>query len=138
MPEPVNPPFKKKMVITSQRELATFQRNNEDAVLYEVEAVNEDGKKIDKLLRTFHAEIPQGELIEFEVSEYVHETYGQTFTLKLPSKGRASKKDITDLRNQLGALADRVGALESQLAAVQAEMSRSEDLDDRFGKDPPF
>ncbi len=126
------------MVITAQRELATFQRNNEDAVLYEVEAVNEDGKKIEKLLRTFHAEIPQGELIEFEVSEYIHDTYGQTFTLKLPSKGRASKKDVTDLRNQLGALADRVGALERQVSDLQAESSRDKDLDDRFGKEPPF
>jgi hypothetical protein len=138
MPEPKNPPFKKRLVITAQRELATFKRNNEDAVLYEVEAVNEDGKKIEKLLRTFHAELPQGELLDFQVSEYVHEKYGQTFMLKLPSKGRASKKDITDIRNQLSAVADRVGALESQFASMQAEMSRNEELDARFGREPPF
>jgi hypothetical protein len=131
-------PFKKKLVITGQRELAVFKRNNEDSVLYEVDAVNEDGKKIDKLLRTFHAEIPQGELLEFEVSEYVHDQYGQTFTLKLPSKGRASKKDITDLRNQVKGLADRVGAMEQAIADIRAEVNRDAGLDDKFGKAPPW
>lgn len=138
MTEAQTKPFKKLLTITGQRELATFKRNNEDATIYEVDAVNEHGKKIDKLLRTFHAEIPQGELLEFEVSEYVHEQYGQTFTLKLPSKGRASKKDITEMREQLRKLADRVGALESQVSELRAESSREQALDERFGKAPPW
>jgi len=137
-----NPPFKKKLTITAQRELARWQKDGEDKVIFEIEAVNEQGQPINKKLRTFHPELPQGELIEFEVAEYIHESYGQTFTLKLPSKGRASKKDINDLRKQVSALADRVGALETEVSQLRAEKAREAPLDreadERFGRKPPF
>lgn len=123
-------PFKKKLTITDQRELAVFPRNGEDATLYEVDAVNEDGKKIEKLLRTFQPELPQGELIEFEVKEYVHEKFGKTFTIKMPSRGRASKKDIGELRTQVSSLADRLGAVEREIAELRADRAREEPLPD--------
>jgi len=131
-------PFKKKLTITDQRELATFKRNNEDTVIYEVDAVNEDGKKIDKLLRTFQPELPIGELIEFEVTEFVHEKYGLTFTLKMPSRGRASKKDISELRSQVNRLADRVGALEQEVGELRGEAAKEEGLGDGFAQEPQW
>lgn len=132
-----NKPFKKKLVITEQTELAHWQANGEDKTIYEVKAVNENGQPINKKLRSFHPEIPQGELIEFEVSEYIHEKWGQTFTLKLPSKGRASKKDITDLRSQFEGLANRLGAVEADIAQIKAKLLRDKPLDKPLDKPPP-
>lgn len=145
-PKANTPPFKKKMVITEQSELARWTANNEEKVIFEIQAVNEQGQSINRKLRTFHPELPQGELIEFEVSEYIHETYGQTFTLKLPSKGRASKKDLTALQSQFSGLANRVGALEGEVAELRAEIARGKPLDsakekaadERFGEEAPW
>lgn len=145
-PQATNPPFKKKMVITDQSELARWTKNAEEKVIYEIQAVNENGQAINKKLRTFQPELPQGELIEFEVKEYIHEEHGRTFTLRMPSKGKASKKEMSELKSQMAALANRVGALESQLADVQGQLQRGKSLDpvkqreadDAFGKKAPF
>ena len=111
--------FKRKLTILSQEELTTFEHNGKPSVLYKVEAVTEAGERVTKKLRTFHADLPIGELIEFEVSPYEHEEYGLTYTLKMPSKGRASKKDIADLQTQVTNLANRVGALESEVGELR-------------------
>src|SRR5690242_18426521 len=108
--------FKRKLTITSQKELARFPRKNEESILYEVEAITETGEKVTQKLRTFHPELPQGELIEFDVVSYDHPEHGRSYTLKLPSKGRASKKDISEVLERLTKIADRVSALEDEVA----------------------
>lgn len=133
---------KRKLTITGQKELArwTPEGKDEETVIYEVAAVNEQGEVLDLPLRTFHPDLEQGTLTEFNVEVYDHEKYGRTYTLKLPGKGRASKKDISDMRQQLTSLANRVGSLEEEVAELRRKVNREEKLDEKFGgeDDIPF
>lgn len=122
--------FKKKLTITDQSQLATFSKDGEDTIIYEVKAISETGAVVDQPLRTFESDLPRGELIEFEVVPYDHEKYGRSYTLKSPSKGRASKKDISEMKAQLTNLAGRVGALETDLGEIKASIARGEKLGD--------
>lgn len=116
--------FKSKLTVTGQHQLATFKtKKGADQPIYEVEAVDADGKKVTKPLRTFHEDLPQGELIEFDVEPYDYQGT-LTYTLKLPSKGRASKKDISELRKQHASLADRVSAMEGEMSELRSEVAR--------------
>lgn len=130
--------FKRKLTITHQEELARFPRKGEESILYSVEAITETGEKVTQKLRTFHPELPQGELIEFDVVPYDHPEHGRSYTLKLPSKGRASKKDISEVLDRLTKIADRVSALEGEVAELRARINRDAGLDEKFGKEPPF
>jgi len=131
--------FKRKLTITDQSELATFKRNGEDTTIYEVKAVSETGDVVNQPLRTFEPDLPRGELIEFEVTPYDHETYGMTYTLKSPTKGRASKKDISQMQAQLTKLADRISTLETEVGELRANTQRERSLDKDEGEgDIPF
>lgn len=131
--------FKSKLTIVSQRELSTFKnKKGEETVIYEVEAVDEQGKPVDKPLRTFHEALPTGELIEFDVDIYDHEDFGRTYTLKLPAKGRASKKDISQLQAQYTGVADRVAALEGDVTELRAEIAKLRGLRAPGKEEKPF
>lgn len=133
--------FKKKLTITDQSQIATFTRNGEDAMIYKVEAITEAGEVVNPEeypLRTFDADLPQGELIEFEVSPYDSEKYGRSYTLKMPSKGRASKKDVSTMQAQLTKLADRVAQVEKEIGELKAGATRTQPLGQRPEDDIPF
>lgn len=130
--------FTKKLSIISQEELTSFKRANEVSVLYKVRAITETGEKVEVPLRTFHEDLPRGELIEFKVTPYDHPEHGRSYTLSLPSKGRASKKDISEMREQLTKLADRVSGLEEIVQELARKVIKDERLDKKFGEDPPF
>jgi hypothetical protein len=130
--------FKKKLTITGQEQLATFTKDGEEQVIYKVSAVSEAGVLVDPEkfpLRTFEENLPQGELIEFDVTKFVSEKYGVSFTLKSPNKGRASKKDISTMQGQLTQLANRVSALEGELGELKAKVNREKGLDEKYGGD---
>lgn len=127
--------FKKKLTITGQEKLASFQKDDEEQVIYKITAVGESGEVVDQQLRTFERDLPQGELIEFEIAPYDHEKYGRSYTLKSPTKGRASKKDISEMQAQLTKLADRVKALEEEVGNLKATKNREQGLDEKFGAD---
>jgi len=128
--------FKTKLTIVGQEQIASFEnKKGDDQPIFKVDAVTEEGTPVDKPLRTFHEDLPTGELIEFDVSPYMHKGE-MTYTLKLPSKGRASKKDISRLMAQYSALADRVGALEIEVGELKGEVSRLRGLDS--GEEKPF
>lgn len=127
--------FKRKLTITDQEQLATFKKDGEDQVIYKIRAVSESGEVVEQDLRTFERDLPKGELIEFEVVPYDHEKYGRSYTLKSPSKGRASKKDISEMQAQLTKLADRVKALEDEVGNLKAAKNRDQGLDEKFGGD---
>lgn len=127
---------KRKLTITGQKELATFKNDKlEDVTIFEVKAVTESGEAVTQKLRTFQVDLPQGELIEFEVTPYDHAEHGRSYTLKMPSKGRASKKDITDLRQQYSDLAGRVAALEQEIAKLKPRTAEEKARDEKFGAD---
>lgn len=127
---------KRKLTITGHEEIASWKdKDDNDVIIYKVQAVDEHGEKVNAPLRTFHADLPFGELIEFDVSPYDHEKYGLTYTLKLPSKGRASKKDVTDLKQQVSDLAGRVGALEQEVARLKPETPEQKRASEKFGSD---
>lgn len=118
--------FRTKLTVKSQKQIASFKnkKTNEDQPIYEVKAVDEEGQEVKQKLRTFHAELPVGELIEYDVTPYDHEEHGRSYTIAIPSKGRASKKDISELRSQYTGIADRVGALELEVQELRNEVSK--------------
>lgn len=127
---------KRKLTVTFQKQLATWQNDKgEDTAIYEVQAVNEQGGVVEQKLRTFQEDLPQGELIEFDIEPYDHEKYGRSYTLKMPSQGRASKKDISEMRKQITDLGGRVSALESELAAMKPRSEIERSADEKFGGD---
>lgn len=130
--------FKTKLTIKSQEPVGSFQRNGVDTIIYKVEAVNEQGTPVDKKLRTFHEELPLGVLEEFDVEPYEHPDFGLTYTLKLVTKGRASKKDVADLTRQITDLASRVAALETEVQALRSESKREQSLDESPAEKAPW
>lgn len=128
--------FRTKMTVLNQNELGTFKRGDSEVMIYEVEALNEGGAKIDKLLRTFHEELPLGVLEEYDVEPYWHKDYGQTYTIKMLTKGRASKKDVNEVKREVTNLAGRVSALEAELAELRREMQKGQTLDEVVGEGP--
>lgn len=111
--------IKRKLTITGQEVLTTFtDKKGKAGTIYKVTAVSETGEIVDQELRTFDSDLPQGQLLEFEVTPYDHETYGRSYTIKLAHKGRASKKDIQELREQMEGLANRLSAVEEKLGEL--------------------
>jgi hypothetical protein len=128
--------FKRKLTVTAQTELATFKnKKDEDTTIFEIKAVTETGEVVKEKLRTFQVELPQGELVEYDVSIYDDEKYGRSYTIKMPSQGRASKKDVSELRKELTTLADRVGQLEEQVHALKPKSQGEQARDEKYGGD---
>lgn len=136
--------FRTKLTVKSVSRLGEFTRRGADhpTYIYGVEAINENGVTVDKKLRTFHEELPLDVLEEFDVEPYVHPEQGMTYTLKLLTKGRASKKDIVELTTQITDVAGRVAALEGQVQELRAELNRErgfdKELDGKFGVKAPW
>jgi hypothetical protein len=127
---------KRKLTVTGQKELATFKNDkDEDTTIYEIKAVTEAGEPVTVKLRTFQADLPQRELIEFEVTPYDHPEHGRSYTIKIPGKGRASKKDIAELKQQLNDIAGRVSALEGEVAKLKPKTDAEKARDEKFGAD---
>jgi type II secretory pathway component PulF len=127
---------KRKLTVTAQKELATFKNDkDEPTTIYEVKAVTEAGEAVSVKLRTFQSELPQGELIEYDVTPYDHPEHGRSYTIKIPGKGRASKKDIAELKTQLSDIAGRVSALEDAVAALKPKTEAEKARDEKFGAD---
>lgn len=88
-----------------------------DYVIYEVQAVGEDGQEIDQTLRTFHNLGEKGlinKLVEYDVEQYDHEKYGTSYTITPPKSGGGSLgPKVDELRDQLNDLEARVAALEA-------------------------
>lgn len=136
--------FRTKLTAKSMSAVGEFTREGADhpTIIYGVEAISENGQQIDKKLRTFHEELPLDVLEEYEVEPYEHKDFGMTYTLKLLTKGRASKKDIVNLTTQVTDLASRVAAVEGEVQNLRAELNRergfSKELDDKFGTKAPW
>lgn len=112
-------PAKKNLTVTSCKVLTSFKNaKGDDATLYEVEAVGEDGRKVDEKLRSF-VELKLDELIEYEVSRYDHEKYGLSYTLKPPSKK-------SGLAASVDALRERVDKLERQNVWLYQQITKDQ------------
>lgn len=114
MPAPL-PLQKRKLTVLKCTEIHRGQgRNGAEYVMYEVEAIDESGKRIDQAaggapIRAFQ-ELPIGELVEYEVQPKQTDRHGMTYTLKPPRE---------PLWKRVQALEDRVDALEELLRRGQ-------------------
>jgi hypothetical protein len=126
--------FKTKLTVKSQEPIGEFERNNVKTTIYKVEAVTAEGKPVDKKLRTFHEELPVGVLEEYDVEPYEHKDFGMTYTLKIPTKGRASKKDIAEMKKQLSDQGGRIAALEEEVAELRALVMRERPLEEHLAE----
>lgn len=98
----------RKLKITSRKEITsgTSEKDGKSFTwtLYEVEATDEAGSKVEQKLKTF-ADLPMNELVELEVERQEHETHGVSYMLKKP------RQNVS--REEFNELVSRVEKLES-------------------------
>lgn len=127
------------------------QRNDEYDV-YEVDAANAQGQKINEKLRAFTA-LPIGHEVDVTVTVFNSEKWGKSYTLHPKGRsGGGSTQRVNELaelceqlKGMIANLTTRVDALEAMVSrrppADAGLMSRttpnSEELDARFGAEPP-
>jgi hypothetical protein len=106
--------FKKKLCVTSQKILATWDnpKGTHDTNLWEVVAVDEDGHQVNEKLRSF-AELELGILIEYEIEPYVHPKHGKSWTVKKPRANTTQR--VGHLESLVKDLTDRLSAVELEV-----------------------
>ena len=118
--------YTRKLTVTSIKAIKTFtNKNGNESTIYEVFAVGEDGDPIDKTLRSFDA-LPEGELIEVEVSRYEHEKYGESFTLKPVGGSKGSPSPGARLGPKVDELRDKFEQLREDVADIRRRIDRLE------------
>lgn len=106
---------KRLMRVTSQSTLSSWiNKKGGETTLYEVEAVDENGEIIDLPLRTFAAELPTDEVLEYELRRYEHPEHGVSWTVKRPNGGLG--KRVSELEAEVARLVERISELESRLS----------------------
>jgi hypothetical protein len=107
------PKFKKKLTVLAVKELHRGRGAKGEWVMYEVEALDETGKRVDQAaggvpLRTFDGGLPVNELVEYDVQPKDTERHGRTYTLFAQRE---------PLWKRVQALEQRVAELEARLTS---------------------
>jgi hypothetical protein len=115
--------FKKKLTVLSLKELHRGRSKNGEWVMYEVEALDEAGKRVDQAaggvpLRAFDGNLPLNELVEYEVQPKDTERHGRTYTIKVQRP---------PLWQRVESLEKRVVALEERMSSGQKSQPQSQD-----------
>lgn len=114
-----------KLCVVESRELAVWpsKKGTSESVLYEIKAVDEEGKPWEpKPLRSF-AQLEAGVLLTYEVELYKHPKTGdESITLKRPRQNTTAR--VAYLEKQFEELTDRVAQLEA-LAAGSSQSGGS-------------
>lgn len=126
----------RKMTVTS----CTVARSGTAAsgrewTLYEVGARDEAGEPVDEQLKAFDP-LPIGELIEYEIERNVHQTYGTSYTLKLPPHLRPKRAPTAGVGEQIAGLLQRIERLEGDVGALKRGAAASGTIVD--GGEIPF
>lgn len=101
---------KRKLRVTQQEVLSNLKSG---ATLYKVFAVDEDGSPVEQELRSFQ-ELPEGELVEYEISRYDSQDYGTSWTLKRAPQ--QTGKRVAELERRVADLESRLEQIEEQTA----------------------
>lgn len=121
----------RKLIVTSQKDLATLGNGS---ILYEAFVTDEHGQVIDQPFRCF-AELPIGQVAEYEVRPYDSEEYGRTFTLipkERESRTKQLQKKVKELEGQINGIEN--GLDERIRKLVAEEIERNE----KYGGKAPF
>lgn len=107
--------FKKKLCVTSQKILATWDnpKGTKDTNLWEVIAVDEHGQPVNEKLRSF-AELELGVLYEYEIEPYTHPKHGKSWTVKKPRSNTTQR--VQHLEQEVRDMKDQISGIEAQLA----------------------
>ena len=117
------PKFRKKLTVLSLKELHRGRGAKGEWVMFEVEALDESGKRVDQAgggvpLRTFDATIEVNKLIEYEVQPKDTDRHGRTYTL--------FKHDRPGLPQRVDDLERRVRELEELVRQLRNSGPQSE------------
>lgn len=102
----------RKLRVVSYDQIGKTQKN---APIFKVRAVNEDGSPVEEELRAFQ-ELPVGEVVEYGLKKYVHERWGDSWTLYPPKEKLGTR--VTKLEETVEELKQRITQLESGASGV--------------------
>lgn len=88
------------------------------APIFKVTAVNMDGSPVEQELRAFQ-ELPVGEDIEYALKKYVHQQYGDTWTMYPPPEKLGTR--VTKLEQRVEELEVRLAGLEPGIGGQGAD-----------------
>lgn len=112
---------KRKLTVTSTKVITSGSSGKGPWTLYEVNAVGEDGQPVTEKLRAF-AELPVGDLKEYEVEKVVHEKYGVSYTLSLGGGGgKHLGPKVDEVRDRVESLEQTVQWLDGRLRALEGD-----------------
>lgn len=138
--------YKEKLRVTETTIISSWIKNGVETTLWDVKACHEDGTAVDLTLRSF-AELPIGDLIEYELRRYEHPEHGTSWTMKRLSGGLGKKvaeleEKLADLTARLEKLEDRLGDPEIKQHPAQPDPDRPRGPnlipEPEVEDDPPF
>lgn len=86
-----NQVFETAIIVRETREIHHGTQGGRDFTLYQIVATKPDGTAIDYNLRSFE-DLPRDEVLRVEVTPFVSEQYGTSYTLKTKAKTRQKLK----------------------------------------------
>jgi hypothetical protein len=91
-------------------------RTGDDFTLYQIVATKPDGTLIEENLRSFE-DLPRDEVLPVEVTPFVSDQYGMSYTLKLRAKSKQGQK-LDELEERIARIESHLG-LESNSSSQQ-------------------
>lgn len=113
--------FETAIIVRETREIHHGHQGGKSFTLYQVVATKPDGQPIDLNLRAFE-DLPRDEVMPVEVTPFVSEQYGTSYTLKPKAKSKQSLK---------------MEELEQRVAAVERAIGLTPDSSSTVGSGPP-
>lgn len=110
--------FETAIIVRETRAIHQGQQGGKPFTLYQIVATKPDGKPIDLNLRAFE-DLPRDEVMPVEVTPFVSEQYGTSYTIKPKAKSRQSLK-IEELEERLAAVERAVGLTPNSSSSVPA------------------
>jgi len=109
--------FETTIIVRETREIHHGHQGGKDFTLYQIVATKPDGTNIDLNLRSFE-DLPRDEVLPVEVTPFVSEQYGTSYTLKTKTK-TGQRRKMEELESRLEVVEKMLGLTPNSSSEVQ-------------------
>jgi len=109
--------FETTIIVRETREIHHGHTGGKDFTLYQIVATKPDGTNIDLNLRSFE-DLPRDEVLPVEVTPFVSEQYGTSYTLKTKTK-TGQRRKMEELESRLEVVEKMLGLTPNSSSEVQ-------------------